>query len=432
MSDLANKLADHFADNPDRADAFNIPQEATGKEVIARIAQIMPNADIGKIHDALQSMAQKEGLIDPPKPPGTAGSSGVMHSLVTGVGGHHAFTGRMGDLVTRFRTATDPAMRAFAKSLNAHRESIEHLPVRQLNHATPATFYHEGEVFVTPSLIRSAGGEQALAHELQHSIAQEKVTNPKLPQDFEAAAHWDDLRSQLKKALPADMRDALDAIMPGIFNEYDGLNELDTRYLSREHKDWLPVLYAAHSNENMLHAAFSSAAFRDYLSGIRYPNGETLYSRVHDWGRMMFGNSAFQFADAAHPYVSDRPGIPTQFNPRKMSLRDAYPLTEAEDRINRITQRYQLNQGVEAALRQIGNISDTPEHQVLARALKTVVAKHPEIVLGLENRVGGYAGGYDFQGDRVSVNPHYDDHCNRAIDSARGRARHDLRQDRCL
>jgi hypothetical protein len=166
----------------------------TPAEMLAFVKRARPSLTPDGINCLLAAIAQREGLIDPSHPPGGTESSGTMHSLVPGVKGIQHFTGQAGDLVGRLRNSPDPDMQAFGRSLNAHHETIARMPVPQLNNVTPAIFYHDGELWISPAALQHAGGEIAMAHELQHSIAQEKITNPKTPQDFEAAAHWEALR----------------------------------------------------------------------------------------------------------------------------------------------------------------------------------------------------------------------------------------------
>lgn len=403
---LAKNLADHFAENPGNAMAYGLAgQDQNG--ILRTMRQILKDPEA--VQRALQGMAQKEGIIDPPTTPGGTESSGVLHSLVPGMKGSNV-PQKVTDLISWLRRSPDPELKAFARSLNGNRDVVENMPLRQLNHTAPVVFYHDGELWATPSAIGHQHAQHILAHEIQHAIAQRKVTSPTQAHDFAAAGGWEDLRDELVRSLPADLRDALDAHLPGIFADYDGKEEMDYRYMTPEEKNWVPVLYAAHSAENMLHATFSNRHFRDHLDGIKRADGSTMLDGVQSWGRTIFGDQAFKFADEAHPFVSERPGIPAQFDPKIFDLKDSYPLTEAEENAQRVTSKYQLHNGVDAALRQVESVSDDPMHKAMARALQETVKNNPEIKLGLENRVGGYAGGYDFHGDEVTVNPHIDDH----------------------
>jgi hypothetical protein len=411
---VAEKLFQHLRNNPELAQRHGLT-EVTGPDDLLLAASNMGGDTPEKVDSILSQISQKLGVVDPPHPPGGTQSSGTVHSLVPGIAGIHHFNGQVNDLVGRFRASTDPEMQAFAISLNAHKDRLVGMPVRHLNTAAPVVFYSDGEIFVSPAVVAHPLGEIAIAHEIQHAIAQQKIGFPRTAEEFDHTAHWEHLRDQLRQSLPADLRDNLETLGP-MFDRWEASNEdLDTRFMSHAERNWLPILHAAYKSENMLHAAFSNPAFRDYLKSVQMGDGRTLLQGVEHWGRTVFGSQAFKFAESAVPLVKDRPGIPVKFNPKVFDLKDSYPLTESEKHTNLIAQRYRLRDGVHAMLDQVAKISDNSRHSIIAKALLAAVEAHPEIRVGLENRLGGISGGYDFLGDRVTVNPHLD---HEAIESS--------------
>lgn len=402
---VAQKLTTHLLSNPEIAQRVGLAEVKTPDDLILAVSRMGTDMTPEKIDRILTSVAQKLGVVDPPHPPGGTQGSGTMHSLVPGLAGVHHFSGEVNDLVGRFRNSPDPELQAFAVSLNAHKDRLVGMPVRQLNSPAPAIFYHDGELWVSPAAVNHQLGEVALAHEIQHAIAQQKIGFPQTAEEFDHAAHWEHLRDQLRQSLPAELRDNLESL-GSIFNRLAAGEELDPRFLTHAERNWLPVLYAAHSSENMMHAAFSNPVFRDYLKSVAMGDGRTLLEGVEHWGRTVFGSQAFQFADRAVPLVKDRPGIPVRFNPKVFDLKDSYPLTESEKHANLMAQRYRLRDGVTAMLKAVHELSTNPRHLAVAKALLKAVEAHPEIRAGLEDRLGGIAGGYDFKGDRVTVSPH--------------------------
>jgi hypothetical protein len=408
---LSQKIFNHFLNNPNDAEEVGLVTGITQPQhIIDRIrsqfAARPPSDEV--MNQILNRIGQKFGIVEPPKPPGGTESGGVMHSLAPGLAGVHHFSGQVNDLVGRFRNSVDPDMQAFAISLNANRDTLTGMPVRQLNTPAPVVFYHDDELWVSPSAVRNENGEHALAHEIQHAIAQQKIASPKTAEEHDLAAHWNDIHNELRKSLPADLRDAMDSIGP-IFDDYEANQELDTRFLTRDEKNWLPILYAAHKPGNMMQAVFSNPAFRDYLHSVRSSDGRTLLERVQHWGNTVFGQQAFKYADRAETLVGKHPGILTRFNPKVFDLRGAYPLTESEKQVHTTIRKYGLRGKVEDSLAKVAEVSNNPRHVAIAKALGKAFEKYPEIRIGLENRLGGYAGGYDFQGDRVTINPHYND-----------------------
>jgi hypothetical protein len=408
--DISEKIFNHFLKNPNDAISLGLGSITDPQHIIdtlkSQFATQTPTDET--LNRMLSRVAQHLGVIDPPKPPGGTESGGVMHSLVPGIAGVHHFSGLINDLVGRFRNSPDPDMQAFAISLNANRDTLQGMVVRQLNNATPAIFYHDGELWVSPSAVRHANGEQALAHEIQHTIAQQKIAFPQTAEEHDLAAHWNDIHSELRKSLPGELRNAAPDLAP-IFDDYEANQELDTRFLSRDEKNWLPILYAAQKGDNMMQAVFSNPAFRDYLHSVPTADGRTILERVQHWGNTVFGKQAFKYADQASAIVGKHPGVLTRFNPKVFDLRGAYPLTESERQVQATVRKYGLRGEAADSLRKVADVSNNPRHIAIARAMASALDKYPEIKIGLENRLGGFAGGYDFQGDRITVNPHYDD-----------------------
>lgn len=411
----AEKIAEHLLKNPEVAERSGLAFVRNADDLVSGMRDMLgPSGTSEKVDRLIQSLGQKLGVLEPPKPPGGTESSGVMHSLAIGMSGVHHFSGQVSELIDRFRQAPDPDMQAFAVSLNAHRDTIAGMPVRELNNVSPAIFYHDGELWVSRPATRHQLAEPALAHEIQHSIAQQKIANPRSAEDFTATAHWEHLRDQLRQSLPAEVRDRLDELSD-VFDRLDSGEELDTRYMSRQDVNWLPVAYAAHDSSAMLHAAFSNPVFRDYLKTVQMGDGRTLLQGVEHWAKTVFGQQGLRYADRAVPLVKNRPGMPVKFNPKVFDLRKSYPMTESEKHANLMAQRYNLRNGVSEALKSVMQLSDDARHRLIGKALLEAVEAHPEIKIGLEDRLGGIAGGYDFHGDRVTVNPHMD---NRSIESS--------------
>jgi len=329
--ELAGKLGHYFLDNPRDAAAYGLRFDDAlhGPDYANKIIQKLKakfGADPQTLNAALQHMARREGLTDEPRATGQPLYMGKMASLAPGVGESHVLDeGDTSRLARYLRASDDPEMRAFATTLTQHRDQLMGVKVRQLKHEVPAAFYHNGDLWVTEAALRHPDGHKAIANELQHSVAQEILNNPKTGEEHEVNAHATALTNQFKRGLPADIRDAIDNKFVDIFNHLSSTGEIDWDQINDQERKWFPLIQAASHPTEFIKKAFSSANFRDYLRSVKSDRGDPLWDNVHDWGRTLFGDQAFKFAPEASEVAYNRPGAVMREDPREGERRLSDP-----------------------------------------------------------------------------------------------------------
>jgi len=410
--DAADSLANAVKANPEMASRLGLTG-LNSSEIVSTIQRALGGTvGEGVINDHINSLRQQMGDLPPAEPPGGAGSSGTLHSMVPGVQAMHGFSGKATDLVGFLRNhSTNTDLQEFARTLNAFKNNLTDMPVRQVNSPVGVMFAHNGELWVSNSAVHDPQGMMAMAHTLQHAIAQRQIAQPQTPEEMQSHQRLVDLHNRFKRSLPADLRDALENEIAPEFDNFkaSGYREMDTRYMTEEQKNWLPILWAAHSPENFVMAAFSNGNFRRYLDGVRMADGRTFLEGTRQWARQIFGANALRYADSAHTFSANHPGMPTRFDPNTHNLEGAYPMTPSEKQATARAMKYGLNKGVHEALTKVADLSENPRHRALARELAKIVKKYPQIAIALDERIGGYAGGYNFRHDTVEINPHYED-----------------------
>jgi hypothetical protein len=397
---LATKINDYLKANPDTATHWGINP---GDDILARYRQLRPKATPEEENNFVQAMAQRLGLVDPPHDTDTAKRPGKMHSMKPGVAkAHAALTGDAQDLVNHLRASTNPEEQAFAKSLNAHARTLRGVRIYTIDHPDPVVFMENKNLWASPSVVDHPLGHLAVAQELQHVIAYKKLRMPQTSDEFESVAHWEYLRSRVESHLPAELRGELHTTFSDLFNRFDATGHLDNRALTPAEERYLPFMYAARRGENLLNSVFSSRAYRDYLKILKEPDGRTVWDGIENWGKRIFGDQAFKYLNDVEPLTGNTPGI---------KYRGPMPdLTIAEQRAKRLFNKYRLNENnAQAALESVVKHAENPRLKHVAEAMVNVAKQYPEITVGLQDRLGGDAGGYIFFGDHVMVNPNYSD-----------------------
>jgi hypothetical protein len=397
---LATKINDYLKANPDTATHWGINP---GDDILARYRQLRPKATPEEESNFVQAMAQRLGLVDPPHDTDTAKRAGKMHSMKPGVAkAHAALSGDAQDLVNHLRASTNPEEQAFARSLNAHARTLRGVYIYTADHPDPVVYMEGKNLWASPSVVDHPLGHLAAAQELQHVIAHKKLKMPQTSDEFESVAHWEYLRSRVESHLPAELRGELHTTFSDLFNKFDATGYLDNRALTPAEERYLPFMYAAQRGENLLNSVFNSRAYRDYLKALKEPDGRSVWDGIENWGKRIFGDQAFKYLNDVEPLTGNTPGI---------KYRGPMPdLTIAEQRAKRLFNKYRLNENnAQAALESVVKHTENSRLKHVAEAMVNVAKQYPEITVGLQNRLGGDAGGYIFFGDHVMVNPNYSD-----------------------